>query len=221
MTPPFALPPHPALAFLPSLADPDSAATEDNQTPEIAFTPVPRLRKRRNGWSAERQRVFIAALAACGSVARAARSVGMTPRSAYRLLDAEGADGFAAAWDEAIESGIARVRADALERAVHGAPVALFRRGKLVRVEQRRNDRLAIALLGGRERCIDDYRRTAVARRAYRQDLAAADAAKAEARRKAEAIRAEHQAILDALEASGEARGGRPFPAPEPRVRRL
>ena len=51
----------------------------------IAFTPVPRQRKRRAGWSPERQRLFLFALSRCGSVARAARSVGMTPRSAYRL----------------------------------------------------------------------------------------------------------------------------------------
>ena len=117
---------------------------------QFYFTPVPRQRARRNGWTPQRQRLFIAALAGCGSVTRAARAVGMTSRSAYRLMDAPGADSFAAAWDAAIDSGIERVRADALERAIHGAPVALFRRGKLVRVEQQRNDRLAIALLGGR-----------------------------------------------------------------------
>jgi hypothetical protein len=149
--------------------------------------------------------MFIAALAGCGSVARAARSVGMTPRSAYRLAEAEGAGSFAAAWDTAFAIGFERVRADALERAVNGAPVAIYRRGKLVRVEQRRNDRLAIALLGGRDRMIDDYRRTAVARRGYRLDLAAADAAKAATKRNADAIWAQHQAILDSLEAAAAA----------------
>jgi hypothetical protein len=226
---------HPALAFLPALANPDSDSADaaEDQSPEIAFTPVPRLRKRRNGWSAERQRMFIAALAGCGSVARAARSVGMTPRSAYRLLDADGADSFAAAWDTAFAIGFERVRADALERAVNGAPVAIYRRGKLVRVEQRRNDRLAIALLGGRDRLIDDYRRTAVARRAYRLDLAAADAAKAAAGRRADSIWAQHQAILDSLEAaaaepaaesaakSETARASAGAHAAAPRVRRL
>lgn len=47
-------------------------------TPDIPFTPVERLRRRRNGWSADRQRAFISTLACCGSVAAAARSVGMT-----------------------------------------------------------------------------------------------------------------------------------------------
>ncbi|MBA3241046.1 MAG: hypothetical protein H0T60_07435, partial [Acidobacteria bacterium] len=44
---------------------PQPAADED---PQIQFTPVPRLRIRRNGWTEHRQRVFIAALAGCGSV---------------------------------------------------------------------------------------------------------------------------------------------------------
>ena len=143
----------------------------DDDAPDIPFAPVPRLRRRRNGWSEERQRGFIAALAECGSVSRAARAVGLTPRSAYRLLDADGAGDFARAWDAAIDVGIERVRMSALDRSIHGAAVAVIRRGKLVGVETRFNDRLAIALLGGREASIAAYRCTAVSRREHRQDL--------------------------------------------------
>lgn len=64
----------------------------------IDFTPVPRQRSRRNGWTEATQRAFIAALEECASVSRSARAVGMSPRSAYRLLGAEGADSFAEAW---------------------------------------------------------------------------------------------------------------------------
>lgn len=149
-------------------------------------------------------------------------------RSAYRLMDADGADSFAAAWDEAIETGIERVRAGALERALHGAPVALFRRGKLVRVEQRRNDRLAIALLGGRDRGVDVYRRTAVDRREYYQELQAFDAAKAEADvAKAAAaahtkvIADEHRALCQSLRAAARRARRNRTPAVEPRMRTL
>jgi hypothetical protein len=148
--------------------------------PDIPFTPVPRLRARRNGWSEDRQRRFITALARCGTVSAAARAVGMNARSAYRLLDAPGADSFAEAWDVAFDMGYAAMQAAALERALNGAFVPVYRRGKLVRVEHRQTDRLAIALLGGKDRSIDDYRRTAVARRLYRQDMAELDAARAE-----------------------------------------
>jgi len=183
----------------------------------IAFTPAPRQRARRNGWSPERQRLFLFALSRCGSVARAARSVGMSPRSAYHLLHAPGADSFAAAWDKAIEEGIERVRADALERALGGVFVPVFRRGRLVRVEHRRCDRLAIALLTGQRHDVKYHRDTAVSRRDYRARLREHDEQEAEKRRQAEAIWAEHQAILDRIEADRIARR----PAAEPHVRRL
>ena len=80
----------------------------------IDFTPVPRQRKRRNGWTEPAQRAFIAALEQCGCVARSARAVGISPRSVYRLLEAEGADSFAAAVDQAIARGVERVRGDAM-----------------------------------------------------------------------------------------------------------
>ena len=192
----------------------------DDKPPEISFAPVPRRRRRRDGWTEARQRAFIAALAECGSVGRAARSVGMTARSAYRLMDADGADDFARAWDEAIEIGIERVRFAALDRTLNGAPCAVYRRGKLVRVETRHNARLAIALLGGQDRDIDHYRRTAVSRRAYRRDLEHYDKRKeqeqleAEARISAEEL-AEEQRIRERLD-----RLRKPLPR-EPRIRML
>jgi len=183
----------------------------------IPFDPVPRARARRRGWSEERQRAFIFALSRCGSVARAARAAGMSARSVYQLLDSPGADSFARAWDQAVEEGIARVRADALQRSLGGAFVPVFRRGRLVRVEHRRCDRLAIALLSGKDRSIDDYRRTAVARREYRAELRALDASRAEEARRAEEVWAQHQAVLDRIEAER----ARPRPSAPPRVRSL
>src|SRR5688572_15871049 len=49
----------------------------------IAFVPVPSQRKRHDGWAPARQRDFLVALHATGVVATAARSVGMSGRSAY------------------------------------------------------------------------------------------------------------------------------------------
>src|SRR4029450_13394987 len=114
-----------------------SSWSMDDKELHLDFAIVPRRRHCRNGWTAERQLGFIAALTECGSVSRAARSVGMTSRSAYRLLDADGADDFARAWDAAIDSGIEQVRLSALDRTLNGAPVAVFRRGRLVRMETR------------------------------------------------------------------------------------
>jgi hypothetical protein len=174
------------------------AAGEELPDP-IPFDPVPRLRQRRNGWSEERQRDFIAALQLCGSISAAARSVGMSARSAYRLAEAPGADSFAEAWDAAFAEGIARLRADAMERSLHGSLVPVYRQGRLVRVEHRRNDRLAIALLGGRERGVDDFRRSAVARRKYWNDMHALDARRAEEKRSREAEQKAYQEELEAM----------------------
>ena len=63
-----------------------------------AFTPVP-LRYRSDGWTPGRQADFLGRLADTGKVAAAARHVGMTRESAYRLRDKWGAESFAAAWD--------------------------------------------------------------------------------------------------------------------------
>jgi hypothetical protein len=188
----------------------------DDPTQHIPFTPVPRQRARRRGWSEGRQRAFIFALSRCGSVARAARAVGMSPRSAYLLLDVPGADSFAEAWDRALDEGVERVRADALQRALGGVFVPVFRRGKLVRVEHRQSDALAIALLGGQDKCIDDYRRTAVSRRRYRQDMAELDRQRDEEQRKKDQVWSEHQAILDRLELDKLLKPDR-----QPRVRQL
>ena len=183
----------------------------------IQFTPVPRQRARKTGWSPERQSLFLFALSRCGSVARAARSVGMSPRSAYRLVHAPGADDFARAWDEALDEGIERVRADALQRALGGAFVPVFRRGKLVRVEHRRCDRLAVALLTGKPHEVDNYRRTAVSRREYWADVREYDQAKAEIearepdpRRQAEALGIVHGGIILRIEDRSAERRGEP-----------
>jgi transposase-like protein len=174
------------------------AAGEDLPDP-IPFDPVPRRRRRRDGWTEERQRAFIAVLQLCGSISAAARAVGMSPRSAYRLVEADGADSFARAWDAAFAEGIARLRADALDRSIHGSLVPVYRGGRLVRVEHRRNDRLAIALLGGRDRAVDEGRRSAVARRRYWRDMHALDAKRAEEKRQREEAAKAYAEELEAM----------------------
>jgi hypothetical protein len=134
----------------------------------------------------------------------------MNPRSAYRLLEAAGADSFAAAWDQAIARGIERVRGEAMLRALHGSWVPIVRRGRVVRLEYRHNDKLAIGILSGRDGSVAERREQAVSRRRRRLELNALRQQEDDERRRREAVRAEHQAILD-----------RPPPRPAPRVRSL
>ena len=68
----------------------------------LDFTPVPRKTKRFDGWNEERQRAFIAALAATGSKRKAARSIGRAVFGVDQLLKAEGSASFRLAYDRAL-----------------------------------------------------------------------------------------------------------------------
>ncbi|HEX8240112.1 MAG TPA: hypothetical protein VF574_10280 [Allosphingosinicella sp.] len=99
-----------------------------------AFTPVP-LRYRRDGWTPGRQSDFLGHLAEAGSVAAAARHVGMTRESAYRLRDKPGAGSFAAAWDSILaQRPPAPMSTQALlwHRMLYGSLKPIMRGGKHV-----------------------------------------------------------------------------------------
>ena len=64
---------------------------------------------RRDGWTAERQLRFLAALAQTRSIVRAAAAAGMSRNSAYRLRERRDGVLFAALWDEALASRPAEV----------------------------------------------------------------------------------------------------------------
>ena len=65
------------------------------------FRPVP-LRSRRDGWSEVRQCAFLAQLYLTGSATAAAKAVGMSRASAYRLRARKEAESFAFAWDRVL-----------------------------------------------------------------------------------------------------------------------
>jgi hypothetical protein len=137
----------------------------------LLFTPhVPR-RVQAKGWSPERQRCFIAALARTGVVRAAAASVGMSASSAYQLrarvlqhthnladipMSPETAAAlgpgyvfsFAAAWDLALGEGLNLQIDAALPVALEGERVPVVRRGAIVGWRTKFNTRLAIAALG-------------------------------------------------------------------------
>ena len=79
-------------------------------SPGIAeFAPVPRERRRHDGWTPDRQQRFIAALADLGSVRAAAHAVNMTPESAYQLRRHPEGGPFREAWEAALALGIQRL----------------------------------------------------------------------------------------------------------------
>lgn len=121
------------------------------ETPEgvpiPAFTPWTGERRRGSGWTAEAQWAFIAALTRLGCVAAAAQAAGCSVRSAYRLRDRPGAESFAAAWASAAARGRDMAQQVAIERAIHGKLVPVFRGGHFLGYRVAHNDRLLTAVL--------------------------------------------------------------------------
>jgi hypothetical protein len=110
-----------AAAFAGDAPDPDD--------PLLGFAPYLHKAPRRNSITPERQRAFIAALAATGIVTQAARTIGASLEALYSLRNRKGAAGFAAAWEQALLRGLARLEDCALERAIQGEERVIVGRG--------------------------------------------------------------------------------------------
>ena len=142
--------PHSApLDFLPDEVDAPVAATApadadaDAEAGAVAFEPQPS--RKTGGWSADRQREFIQALAEGGTIHVAAHTSGLSARSAYGLRVRSPA--FAAAWDTAQQLAVGRLSALAFDRAIHGRIEQVYRDGDLVAERRVPNDRLLMWLL--------------------------------------------------------------------------
>lgn len=114
--------------------------------PFANYTPVV-LRARRDGWTADRQRQFLAALAETGCISDACKAVGVAPRSAHRLRTRPDAKAFARAWDLALLLAVPRLLAMAFERATHGAIRELWKDGVLIAESRQPSDKLLMFLL--------------------------------------------------------------------------
>jgi hypothetical protein len=116
----------------------------------LAFTPVPNPSNRHDGWTPQRQRDFITALAIAGTVQRAVRAVGMSRQSLYKLRERPGADSFIAAWDIALSLSYDRVFALAMDRAINGITIPRYYKGRQIGTIHRPDLRLAMAVLADR-----------------------------------------------------------------------
>jgi hypothetical protein len=115
--------------------------------PLLRFAPAPHKAPRRNSITAERQRAFVAHLAATGIVAEAARHIGASLEALYKLRQKSGAEGFAAAWDAAVDRGVMRIEHGALARAIEGAERPIVSSGKLLGWYRVHNEALVMFLL--------------------------------------------------------------------------
>jgi hypothetical protein len=109
----------------------------------LDFVPVP-VKARHDGWSAGIQKLFVLCLAAGLGTSGAARAVGRSRRTAYRLRERPDAASFASACERAL--AFARLRplppgTTAWERAVEGVLVPIRYRGRVVGMRRKYCDR--------------------------------------------------------------------------------
>ena len=115
------------------------AEPPDPDDPLLGFAPYLHTAPRRNSITPDRQRGFIAMLAATGIVTQAARSIGASLEALYKLRSLPGAEGFAAAWEAAIDRGVARLEDCALELALTGEELPIVSAGQLLGTYRKHN----------------------------------------------------------------------------------
>ncbi|MGQ7829454.1 hypothetical protein [Altererythrobacter sp. Z27] len=115
--------------------------------PLLAFQPFIHAQPRRNSITPDLQRQFIAHLAATGIVSSAARRIGRSMEALYKLRHRPGAEGFAAAWDRAVDRGVQRLEDTALARAIEGEERAIVRNGEIVGLQRHHNEALTMFFL--------------------------------------------------------------------------
>jgi hypothetical protein len=109
--------------------------------------PSPRsATQRHDGWTPERQRVFLETLAECGTVQDACRAAGMSPASTYALRQRKSGALFALGWAAALRHARERLADELLSRAMHGCTETV-ERGHEVITRHRFDNRLSMAML--------------------------------------------------------------------------
>lgn len=131
----------------------DPADPPDEAEDSSRFGPVP-VRYRHDGWTPDRQLEFIEALAECGCIDEACKTVGMRRASAYALRRRPDAQAFRLAWEAAANVAVTRLSDAAMSRAINGVPVPIFHQGEQVGERRHFDERLTMFLL----RCRDPVR---------------------------------------------------------------
>ena len=127
---------------------PSSASVEDRSPRLTAYTPPDTDPADR--WTKARMAEFLRVLAAEQSVAAAARAVGMSRQSAYKLRNRLKGEPFDIAWEAAFQHGYDALHQAALERVLHGVEVPIYHKGEQVGTRRHFDERLTTFLLARR-----------------------------------------------------------------------
>ena len=123
------------------MSAPETSRTSANTIPYVA--PEDR-------WTKAKMAQFLRVLAAHQCVAAAARAVGMSRQSAYKLRNRLKGEPFDIAWEAAFQHGYDALHQAALERALHGVEEPVFHAGEQVGTRRRFDERLTVFLLARR-----------------------------------------------------------------------
>jgi hypothetical protein len=115
--------------------------------PESCTALFPQDTIRHDGWTTRKQLAFLRALAATQSVAQAARAVGMSRQSAYKLRARLQNGPFGAGWRMATRGARSAVLEAAVDRAINGVETPHYWQGELVGTSRRYDERLTALLL--------------------------------------------------------------------------
>lgn len=129
----------------PALTSAEAEETSYQLAPYTPPEPEPDER-----WTKRKMADFLRALAAEQSVAAAARSVGMSRQSAYKLRNRLKGEPFDIAWEAAFQHGYDALHQAALERALHGIEVPVWHKGEIVGTRRHYDERLTTFLLARR-----------------------------------------------------------------------
>ena len=179
--------------------------------PLLGFAPFIHPAPRRNSITPDLQRRFVAHLAATGIVKAAARHIGRSLEALYKLRARPGAEGFAAAWDAAIERGARRLEDMAMERALVGTRTPIVSSGRILGWWDKPDNALLRFLLRHRlpER-YGTYDALVPGHRVYDRIAAAGVAAELEDGESEAEVLASIDALIDRMRGAGGSRETRP-----------
>ena len=113
----------------------------------VQQVPPPKRPPRHDEWTRAKMAAFLRELAASQSVSQAARSVGMSRQSAYKLRTRLAGTPFAMAWEVALEAGLQQLAHAVMDRALNGVEQPHYYHGELVGTTRKHDNRLAIWVL--------------------------------------------------------------------------
>lgn len=125
------------------------------------FTDIPapadlaQPKERHDGWSPDRQVVFLEALARTGNVRAAARYAGLSRESAYKLRRRPDGKAFARAWDAAIIHARDIFQDELMDKGLNGWDEAVWHQGEEVGTRERWSAPLFLAALSRLDKMAD------------------------------------------------------------------